>query len=151
MHLKIKIEDNNHFLKQLYQKHNSFHPGDSGLDIFTPEEIIIQPHSKGTINTGISCEAFFYDTPTSFWMLPRSSVATKTPLILANSMGLIDAGYRGNLMGIFYNTSDKPFVVEKGSRILQICGPLLSEVTFELVEVLSETSRGKGGYGSTGK
>tara|TARA_B100000795_G_C22806251_1_gene445054 strand:- start:2252 stop:2707 length:456 start_codon:yes stop_codon:yes gene_type:complete len=151
MHLKIKIQNNSPYILDLYQKHNSFHEGDSGLDIFTPEDIVIQPHSKGTINTGISCEASFCNKSTSFWMLPRSSVATKTPLILANSMGLIDSGYRGNLMGVFYNTSDKPFLVEKGCRILQICGPLLSEVTFELVEVLSETSRGKGGYGSTGK
>ena len=65
-------------------------------------------------------------------------------------MGLIDAGYRGNLMGVFYNTSDTPFVVEAGTRLLQICAPDLKPVTFELVDSLSNTSRGEGGYGSTG-
>ena len=154
MHLKIKIDSTSEYLLQLYQNHTSFHEGDSGLDLFTPEDVLIPPKSKGTIDTGVKCAAYFYVNkwkPTSFWMLPRSSVATKTPLILANSMGLIDAGYRGNLMGVFYNTSDEPFLVEKGTRVLQICGPLLSSVSFELVECLSETSRGTGGYGSTGK
>ena len=76
--------------------------------------------------------------------------ATKTPLILANSMGLIDAGYRGELMGVFYNTSEFPFTITKGSRLLQICSATLMPVTFELTDTLSETSRGEGGYGSTG-
>jgi dUTP pyrophosphatase len=160
MHLKIKIDSTSEYLLQLYQNHTSFHEGDSGLDLFTPEDVLIPPKSKGTIDTGVKCAAYFYTEyaerkgrylSTSFWMLPRSSVATKTPLILANSMGLIDAGYRGNLMGVFYNTSDEPFLVEKGTRVLQICSPLLSSVSFELVECLSETSRGTGGYGSTGK
>lgn len=157
MHLKIKINDNSDFLQNLYQNHNSYHPGDSGLDLFSPETITIQPKSKGIIDTGIACEASlihddenFPFRSTSFWMLSRSSVATKTPLILANSIGLIDAGYRGNLMGVFYNTSDEPYVVEQGSRLLQVCSPDLKEVTFELVESLSETARGGGGYGSTG-
>ena len=148
MHVLIKIHDTE--TRELYENHSSFHKGDSGLDIFTPEETVIMPHSKGTINTGIACEAKIGAVGTSFWMLSRSSVATKTPLILANSIGLIDAGYRGNLMGVFYNTSETPFVVEKGSRLLQICAPDLKPVTFELVDTLSNTSRGTGGYGSTG-
>ena len=67
------------------------------LDIFTPEETVIMPHSKGTIDTGIACEAKIGAVGTSLDAI-ASSEATKTPLILANSIGLIDAGYRGNLM-----------------------------------------------------
>ncbi len=148
MHVLIKINDTE--TRTLYENHSSFHEGDSGLDIFTPSKIVIMPHSKGTIDTGISCEAKIGAIGTSFWMLSRSSVATKTPLILANSMGLIDAGYRGNLMGVFYNTSNMPFTVEAGTRLLQICAPDLKPVTFELVDSLSNTTRGEGGYGSTG-
>ena len=148
MHVFIKI--NNDELIQKYENHSSFHTGDSGLDLFSPEQVVIPPKQKGIINTQISCEAFSDSNNVSFWMLPRSSVATKTPLIMANSIGLIDAGYRGNLMGVFYNTSDEPFIIEKGSRLLQICGADLKPVTFELVEELSTTSRGTGGYGSTG-
>jgi dUTP pyrophosphatase len=148
MHVQIKILDAE--TRALYENHSSFHEGDSGLDIFTPQKTVIMPRSKGTIDTGIACEATIGAIGTSFWMLSRSSVATKTPLLLCNSIGLIDAGYRGNLMGVFYNTSDTPFVVEQGSRLLQICAPDLKPVTFELVDTLSNTSRGTGGYGSTG-
>ena len=148
MHVQIKINDAQ--TRTLYENHSSFHEGDSGLDIFTPEKIVIMPLSKGIIKTGVHCEATENGRNCSFWMLPRSSVATKTPLILANSMGLIDAGYRGELMGVFYNTSNVPFVVDKGTRLLQICSASLMPVTFELTDTLSETSRGEGGYGSTG-
>ena len=149
MHVLIKIPDTQ--TKSYYENHTSFHEGDSGLDIFTPEKIVIMPLSKGIIKTGVHCEATENGRNCSFWMLPRSSVATKTPLILANSMGLIDAGYRGELMGVFYNTSNVPFVLEAGTRLLQICSANLMPVTFELTDSLSETSRGEGGYGSTGK
>lgn len=148
MHVKIKINDVE--TRVLYENHSSFHEGDAGLDIFTPTKTVIMPLSKGIIKTGIHCEATENGKNCSFWMLPRSSVATKTPLILANSMGLIDAGYRGELMGVFYNTSNTAFVVEQGTRLLQICSASLMPVTFELTDSLSETSRGEGGYGSTG-
>lgn len=149
MHVKIKINDTK--TQELYKNHSSFHEGDSGLDIFTPENIVVKPHSSCVIKTGVHCEATENGRNCSFWMLPRSSVATKTPLMLANSMGLIDAGYRGELMGVFYNTSEFPFTITEGSRLLQICSASLMPVTFELVDTLSETSRGEGGYGSTGK
>ena len=156
MFIKIKIDpsfDQDSFLTDLYQNHSTKHKGDSGLDLFSPETITIPPKSKGYLNTGISCEAYNNEKSVniSFWMLSRSSIATKTPLILANSIGLIDAGYRGNLMGVFYNTSDEEFIIEKGQRYLQIAAPLLDGVNFELVDTLNETSRGTGGYGSTGK
>lgn len=149
MHVKIKINDTK--TQELYKNHTSFHEGDAGLDIFTPERLVINPHTKGIIKTGVHCEATENGRNCSFWMLPRSSVATKTPLMLANSMGLIDAGYRGELMGVFYNTSDTPYVIYEGTRLLQICSASLMPVSFELVDTLSETSRGEGGYGSTGK
>ena len=148
MKLYIKSDDN--VIQNLYENHSTYNPGDSGLDLFSPEHVVIPPKQKRIINTQICCEAKNDSLNVSFWMLPRSSVATKTPLIMANSVGLIDAGYRGNLMGVFYNTSDKEFVIEKGSRLLQICGADLKPVTFELVESLSSTSRNIGGYGSTG-
>ena len=149
MHVKIKINDTK--TQELYKNHSSFHEGDAGLDIFTPSKTVIMPLSKGIIETGIHCEATENGRNCSFWMLPRSSVATKTPLILANSVGLIDAGYRGELKAVFYNTSNTAYVVDEGTRLIQICGASLMPVSFELVDTLSETSRGEGGYGSTGK
>ena len=67
-----------------------------------------------------------------------------------DSVGIIDRGYRGNLMGCFDNISDQDYLVEKGTRLLQLCASNLEPITFELSEELSETSRGSGGYGSTG-
>ena len=68
---------------------------------------------------------------------------------MANSVGIIDAGYRGNIMVAVDNISDEVYVIEKGQRLFQICSPVLANITFELVNSLSETSRGEGGFGST--
>ena len=68
-----------------------------------------------------------------------------------DSVGIIDRDYRGNLMGCFDNISSEDYVIKAGTRLLQICAPNLEPITFELVDELSTTSRGTGGFGSTGK
>ena len=85
-------------------------------------------------------------------MFPRSSIS-KTPLMLANHTGIIDAGYRGSLIGAFRNVSGEDFQVEKHTRLLQVCHPSLCPIIVELVDEseLSTTARGEGGFGSTGK
>ena len=85
----------------------------------------------------------------SFYMYPRSSII-KTPLRLANSVGIIDRGYRGNLMACFDNTSQEDYTIQKGTRLVQICSADLKSVSFTLADSLSDTTRGRGGYGSTG-
>ena len=77
-------------------------------------------------------------------------MGANTPLRLANSVGIIDAGYRGNIIGIVDNLSDEDFVIEQNTRLFQICSPSLSSISFSVVNVLSDTSRGTGGLGSTG-
>ena len=152
MHVQIKIIDAE--TRAFYENHSSFHAGDSGLDIFSPEDVIIPPRSKGIINTGVACEATIGSNGTSFWMLSRSSVATKTPLLLCNSIGLIDAGYRGNLGAFVDNISANGYNVEKGTRLFQICAPNLEPIHVELVSSendLGNSERGSGGFGSTGK
>ena len=83
-------------------------------------------------------------------LMPRSSIA-KTPLRLSNSIGLIDAGYRGEIMAAVDNIKNIPFALEVGQRLFQLVGMDGSEINFELVEKLSTSSRGSGGFGSTGK
>ena len=150
MHILIKPENDD--IKEMYENHSSYHEGDAGLDVFCPEDIIIPAGKLGKINLQISCEALTNDkiNGVSYYLYPRSSIV-KTPLRLANSVGIIDRGYRGNLMGCFDNISGEDYLVEKGTRLLQICAPNLEVITFSLAEELSETSRGSGGYGSTGK
>ena len=89
-------------------------------------------------------------------MYPRSSTGTKTPLRLSNSVGIIDSGYRGNIISAFDNRSNtgEAFKVVKGMRAVQICPPDLSyPIVVKLVESETElgvTNRGEGGFGSTG-
>jgi dUTP pyrophosphatase len=135
-----------------YINHSNYHEGDAGLDVFTLEDVTVPAKTMAKVDTGIACEAL-NDEKTlglSFYMYPRSSIV-KTPLRLANSVGIIDRDYRGHLMGCFDNITDEDYIIKKGTRLLQICGPNLEPITFELVEKLSETSRGFGGFGSTGK
>ena len=89
-----------------------------------------------------------------YYLYPRSSIS-KTPLLCANSVGIIDRDYRGNIMGkVRYLPFDleakDPYLVDKGTRLFQICSPDLHPIKVKLVDQLTETSRGEGGFGSTG-
>ena len=84
-----------------------------------------------------------------YYLYPRSSIY-KTPLRLSNSVGIIDAGYRGNIMACVDNHGSEDYTIKKGTRLFQICSPDLKELKFKLSNTLSETSRGEGGFGSTG-
>ena len=78
-------------------------------------------------------------------------MGAKTPLRLSNSMGLIDAGYRGNIIALVDNLSETDYKVMPGSRLVQLVSPVADPITFQVVNSLSETSRGTGGLGSTGQ
>ena len=89
--------------------------------------------------------------PSPYYLYARSSVS-KRGIILVNSVGIIDSGYRGPLMAAFYNTKKEPVTIESGDRIVQICMPDLSyNFSVTLVDNLDETERGEGGLGSTGE
>ena len=150
MHLKIKLADNS--LLKYYVNHKTFHEGDAGFDIYVPHEYLVMGRKMCKIDTGIACEAWSDDRKTniSFFTFPRSSI-TRTPLRLANSVGIIDKGYRGNLFGCFDNISENSYRIEAGIRLLQICSPNLEPITYEIVDTLTDTTRGTGGFGSTGQ
>ena len=82
-------------------------------------------------------------------MIPRSSIVN-TPLRMANSIGLIDAGYRGELIAVVDNCSDEPYEVKCGSRLFQLVGRSLLPFQWTAVEQLPDTERGNDGFGSTG-
>lgn len=91
-----------------------------------------------------------------FQLFPRSSIS-KTPLMLANHTGIIDSGYRGNLIGAFralyfHKNDNDSYIVEKHTRLLQICHPTLCPIYVVMVneDELTNTERGEGGFGSTG-
>ena len=167
--LKLCIVSDDQELKNRYKnqiakmntaeyKNNMFK--DSGFDVYTPaENVIIQSGETKRVDMKIQCAAFkvvcngdsCIKIPTGFYMYPRSSIS-KTPLRLANNVGIIDSGYRGNLMGAFDNIKDREWRQESCDyqRLVQICMPDLSPFTVEMVDDLSNTERGAGGFGSTG-
>ena len=145
--MKLKIKPFNKDIHKMYENHNHFHQGDSGLDIYIIENQIINPGETIRLKLGISCENL---DAKSYFLMPRSSLS-KTPLRLANSVGLIDAGYRGEIMAAVDNIKDFAYEVEIGQRLFQIVAMDGSAIHFELGDHLSETTRGADGFGSTGK
>jgi dUTP pyrophosphatase len=191
MHLSIFVDSSDHLLKKMYveaaEKHNKkimdeplFY--DAGFDLFLPKnEKDSKCYGEGTrffgkgwedstinkVDFQVKCcakmcqrNSRFYFTP--FYTYARSSIS-KTPLRLANNQGIIDAGYRGSLIGMFdciYNTEDSDdrdsdYYMPEYSRVLQICAPELVPIYVHIVDTIDElgprTSRGEGGFGSTGK
>jgi len=131
-----------------------FNDTDSGIDILCHEECVVPPKTKKMINLGIKCQMIRKEkentSNSAFWLLPRSSIS-KTPLMMSNSMGLIDSGYRGELKAVVYNTSNEPYKILKYTRLFQMANPMLSSFSsVQQVSVLETSQRGEGGFGSTG-
>ena len=142
--------------KSFYNQNHHHHEGDSGLDLYCPDTITVNPGETVKINLKIQCEAFNIKDPDSrknisYYLYPRSSMATRTPLRLANSVGIIDAGYRGEICAIVDNIKDEPYRIDFGTRLFQICSPTLEPIEYDIVNSLSETTRDDGGFGSTGR
>ena len=107
----------------------------------------------------IQCQMIYSNVTNSkieykpYYLFPRSSIS-KTPLLMANSVGIIDKDYRGNIMAkvrmIPLNDTQDKYLVEAGTRLFQLCTPDLSPFKIKVVDNLSVTSRGEGGFGSTG-
>jgi len=126
---------------------------DSGFDLFVPQEFWCPPDKISVmVNHQVKCEMVDSNITCAFFTFPRSSIS-KTPLLLANNTGIIDSGYRGFLIGAFRNLSNVSYKVDADTRLLQICHPSLKPFKVQLIEnetQLSSSTRGVGGFGSTG-
>lgn len=138
--------------------HNNF--PDSGFDLFVPKEQVMMCDQTNKVDLAVKCEMVRHEDrvnyPSAFYLYPRSSIS-KTPFRLANNVGIIDSGYRGNLGAMFDVVNVSSGVTEmrceKHQRLVQICGPTLEPFKVVIVEEdsqLSTTQRGSGGFGSTG-
>ncbi len=145
--MQLKIKPFNAAVKELYENHGHFHDGDAGLDCFVINEQTIKAGETTLIHLQIACEN---SENKPYLLMPRSSIG-KTPLRLCNSIGLIDGGYRGEIMMVVDNIKDYDYTVEPGQRLVQIVAMDGSPIHVEIVDELSDTSRGEGGFGSTGK
>lgn len=122
--------------------------GDAGMDIYAIEETTIEPKTTVIIPTGLRMAIpIGYEIQ----IRPRSGMSSKTKIRVANSIGTIDSGYRGDIGIIFDNIGDTPYKINIGDRIAQMVLNEVPVAEFQLVDELDETSRGNGGFGSTGK
>ena len=145
--MKLKIKPFSQLIYNMYENHDHFFPGDAGLDLFIVENKIIRPLETAKIHLGIACENL-ENNP--YLLMPRSSIS-KTPLRLCNSIGLIDAGYRGEINAAVDNIKQESYHLKPGQRLFQLVAMDGSAVSFELTDTLTETECGEGGFGSTGK
>lgn len=153
------VEERRKTVKKYYKEHSQYHPGDAGLDLFCVESQLIQGNTYGNkVHLGIVAAAYKVTSTEmkgkGFFLLPRSSTGLKTPLRLSNSMGVIDKGYRGELIAIVDNISPNSFKVEKGERYFQIVSPNMGPIIYSFDgkgESITSEERGINGLGSTGK
>lgn len=121
----------------------------AGMDLRAniQESITLQPLERALVKTGL-----FIELPIGFeaQVRPRSGLAFKKGITVLNSPGTVDADYRGEIGVILVNLSNEAFVVENGERIAQLIIAKHERAEWEEVQELSETSRGEGGFGSTG-
>jgi dUTP pyrophosphatase len=125
------------------------HPGDAGLDLRAAVEAVVGPGERAMIPTGI---AVAIPDGHAGLVLPRSGLASKQGLTLANAPGLIDAGYRGEVICAVVNLDPAEKVeIRVGDRIAQLVVVAVPEVAAVWADELPGTARGDGGFGSTGR
>lgn len=124
------------------------HSDDAAFDLRSRVDMILPVRKSVVVPAGFSMEL-----PIGFeaQIRPRSGLALKHDLMLTNSPGTIDAGYRGEVGVIMYNGGTEEFPIRRGDRIAQMVIAKLPEVALVKADSLSETNRGSGGFGSTGK
>jgi dUTP pyrophosphatase len=149
--LNIKLSEENLELYNYYNTFSNHHNGDSGIDLFNISETIVEPFKVGTINFNIMCEMINIETNTltSYYLVPRSSISN-TFFQMANSIGIIDAGYRGEIKAKIRNFNPEAPEILKVGKYFQIISPDLKPIKVNIVQELSTTTRDNGGFGSTG-
>lgn len=122
--------------------------GDTGLDIYSVNEVTLYPGERALIKTGIAIEL---PPNTEAQIRPKSGLALKHGLTVLNTPGSVDNGYRGEVGVIIINHGQNPYTIEKGDKIAQLV--IKPTLTVEIMEVddLSDTERGDTGYGSSGR
>ena len=124
------------------------HADDAAFDLRSRADMIVPVNKSTLVPTGV-----FIELPVNYeaQVRPRSGLALKHNITLTNSPGTIDAGYRGEVGVIMFNHGPEEFAIKRGDRIAQMVIAELPEVELAVCSELSESSRGEGGFGSTGK
>jgi dUTP diphosphatase len=124
------------------------HPEDAGADLFAVESVVIPPGERRDVGIGVAIAI-----PEGYggFVQPRSGLAFKHGIMLVNSPGLIDSGYRGELRVCLYNSGLEPFSVGVGDRVAQLVVQRVVTPNFAEAPELTESARGERGFGSTGR
>jgi dUTP pyrophosphatase len=125
---------------------NTNYDGDSGVDLIFPEKVYFTNNSVIFCNLGIACAFYINGISSPFDLVPRSSIS-KTPLMLANSIGIIDRGYRGPIIAALRCFDNDSILAQ--SRLVQIVSPDRQPIQIKIVDQLDVTERGDRGFGST--
>ncbi len=143
--MQVKIINKSHHALPAYETIDS-----AGMDLraFIEAPITLKPLERALVKTGL-----FIELPSGYeaQIRPRSGLALKKGITLLNTPGTIDADYRGEIGIILVNLSNEDFVITDGERIAQMVVAKHEKVEWEVLEILSETERGAGGFGHTGK
>ena len=144
--MQIKIKNTSHHPLPRYET-----PQSAGMDLraYLPDgPITLHPLQRSLVKTGL-----FMELPEGYeaQVRPRSGLALKKGVTVLNSPGTIDADYRGEICVILINLSQEDFIINDGERIAQMVIARCEQATISEVEVLSDTERGAGGFGHTGK
>lgn len=123
------------------------HEGDAGMDLFSCVNAVLNPLERKLIGTGLSVEI-----PQGYEMQvrPKSGLALNHGITVLNTPGTIDAGYRGEIGVILFNASNAPYSVKEGEKIAQAVIKKIEYAEINIAAELSDSKRGKGGFGSTG-
>lgn len=132
--------------QELYEKKKNY-KGDVGFDLYITETIIVAGNSTILIGLGIYCESV---DNLAYELRCRSSIY-KTPIRLSNSVGTIDANYRGEIMAAIDNIRSEDYTINKGDRLFQLVYGDGRGIEPEYVDELTTTNRNSNGFGSTGK
>lgn len=142
--IKVKIINKSHHQLPTYET-----PGAAGMDVRAclDEPIVLQPFQRALIPTGL-----YMQLPQGMecQIRPRSGLALKHGITIANAPGTVDADYRGEIKVILMNLSNEPFTVNDGERVCQMVIARYEKISWEEVERIDETVRGDGGFGHTG-
>jgi dUTP pyrophosphatase len=121
---------------------------DAGFDLSACERVVLGPGERASVGTGL---AVALPSGYAAFVQPRSGLAARNGITIVNSPGLVDAGYRGEIMVVLHNTDlARDFTVEPGMRIAQLVVLRLPEVALREVDSLPESERGERGHGSSG-
>jgi len=148
MELHLKLENDE--LRAFYTEQETTE--NVGYDLFLSQDYVIEPKQKIYLKFGIKCQVLHDGEPVAYFLFPRSSIS-KTNLFMLNSVGVIDAGYRGDIMACVYNYGDETVNLDRGQRLFQLV-PINNGKPFDKVLIVDEllhSVRGEGGFGSTGK